>query len=530
MSIVYVEYALHDNWPTEPLLYPAHFIPGHSWIELLGNPGTSEMHFVAALDRKPRMRCVLGLFEGVVTGAADGYGRMTRTPAATLLHTGPGLANGLANLHNARRARAPVLNIVGDHASYHLQYDAPLTSDIEGLALPMSDFVRRISAPTSVQADTETAYLEALANLSVSTLILPADASWGEAGEDPIAAITVPARKSIEQSEITAIAARLRLHRGRFGIVVGCDGAFGSGLAAAGRIAAALGGTVFSEVIPGRQERGHGAFPVAKIAYPIDAALHMLADLDLLLCAGAPEPVAFFAYPGKPSRLAAPHGDVIALGDRQSDIASALEALASEIATTSALSRPTPGLPEMPMDGPITGVALAAILARNIPEGAIVAYEGLTSAVELFDMTAGAPLHDWLMTAGGAIGNGLPMALGASIACANRKVVCVQADGSGMYTLQALWTMARERTDVLVVIRANRRYAILEGEMANLGFNQIGHNARQMMSLSDPTIDWVSLAGGMGVEAARADSVRTLEDLVRTGINRRGPFLIEAVL
>jgi acetolactate synthase I/II/III large subunit len=495
------------------------------------NPGTSEMHFVAALDRKPQMRCVLGLFEGVVTGAADGYGRMKRAPAATLLHTGPGLANGLANLHNARRARARVLNVVGDHASYHLQYDPPLRSDIESLALPMSDFVRRISGPDSVQADTEAGYLAALGTSSVSTLILPADASWSEAADGPIAAVAVPSRKTIEAAQIKAVAERLRQHRGRFGIVVGCDGAFGPGLAAAGRIAEGLGGRVLSEVLPGRQERGQGAYPVTKIAYPIDAALRMLADVDLLLCAGAPEPVAFFAYPGKPSRLVPLDAEVLALGDRQSDIAGGLVALATELSVpSSALSRPTPVLPDLPVDGPITGAVLAATLARTLPEGAIVAYEGLTTAVELFDMTGGAPRHDWMMTAGGAIGNGMPMALGAAVACPDRKVVCVQADGSGMYTLQALWTMARERADVLVVICANRCYAILEGEMANLGFNQIGHNARQMMSLSDPAIDWVKVASSMGVESARADSVRTLDDLVRTGISRQGPFLIEAVL
>ncbi|MEO6396198.1 MAG: acetolactate synthase large subunit [Devosia sp.] len=494
------------------------------------NPGTSEMHFVAALDRKPLMRCILGLFEGVVTGAADGYGRMKRTPAATLLHTGPGLANGLANLHNARRARAPVLNVVGDHANYHLQYDAPLTSDIESLARPMSDFVRRISGPDSVEADTVAGYLAALATSSVSTLILPGDASWSQTADRPIAAVAVPSRKTVEAAQIKAVAERLRQHRGRFGIVVGCDGAFGPGLDAAGRIAAGLGGRVLGEVYPGRQERGQGAYPVTRIAYRIDPALSMLADVDFLLCAGAPEPVAFFAYPGKPSRPLPPHAEVFHFGDRNSDIAGGLMALAAELSVPSALSLSTSSLPDEPMDGPITGAVLAATLARVLPEGAIVAYEGLTSAVELFDMAAGAPRHDWMMTSGGAIGNGLPMALGAAIACPDRKVVCVQADGSGMYTLQALWTMARERADVLVVICANRRYAILENEMANLGFNQIGRNGRQMMNLSDPAIDWVKLANSMGVEAAKAESVRALNDLVRTGINRHGPFLIEAVL
>ena len=142
------------------------------------NPGTSEMHFVAALDRKPAMRCVLGLFEGVVTGAADGYARMTRRPAATLLHTGPGLANGLANLHNARRAHSPIINVVGDHASYHLRHDAPLTSDIESLAAPMSDWVRRVKSADAVGETVADAYRAACSIPGVATLILPADSAW----------------------------------------------------------------------------------------------------------------------------------------------------------------------------------------------------------------------------------------------------------------------------------------------------------------------------------------------------------------
>ena len=312
------------------------------------NPGTSEMHFVAALDRKPQMRCVLGLFEGVVTGAADGYGRMKRTPAATLLHTGPGLANGLANLHNARRARSPVLNVVGDHASYHLKYDAPLTSDIESLARPMSDFVTRIEGTLSVEADTKAAYLAAIASSSVSTLILPADVSWGEAGSAQAAAVAVPPRQAIGQEQIKDVAELLQRHRGRFGIVVGGEGAFGPGLAAAGRIAATLGGKVFSEVIPGRLERGQGVSPVTRIPYPIDAALRTLSDLDLLVCVGAPEPVAFFAYPDRPSRLAPPHAAVIVLGDRQSDTAGALVALADELSVPSAAPHATLHLPELP--------------------------------------------------------------------------------------------------------------------------------------------------------------------------------------
>ena len=151
------------------------------------NPGTSEMHFVAALDRVEGMRCVLGLFEGVVTGAADGYFRMKGTPASTLLHLGPGLANGLANLHNAKKANSGIVNIVGQHATHHIGYNAPLTSDIEGLARPMSAWVRTSPDAKSVSADGAAAIAAARsAPPQIATLILPADTAWNEA--DGIAA------------------------------------------------------------------------------------------------------------------------------------------------------------------------------------------------------------------------------------------------------------------------------------------------------------------------------------------------------
>lgn len=493
------------------------------------NPGTSEMHFVAALDRKPEMRCVLGLFEGVVTGAADGYGRMKGTPAATLLHTGPGLANGLANLHNARRARAPVVNVVGDHAVYHLKYDAPLTSDIESLARPMSAWVGRAENADAIGAMTEAAFVAAVANSSVSTLILPADSAWSDAVDAPIQPAAIPARERVAEHHIRDVAAAIQRHRGHFAIVVAGDAATDEGLAHAGRIAAAFGGRVLSEVIPSRVSLGRGRFPVQRIPYFIEAATVFLKDIDLLVLAGPPEPVAFFAYPGTPSRLVHPDATVLALAEWTEDLVHAVSSLADELrAPPLALTAP-PALEPVP-EGSLTEDAVAVILARNLPENAIVADEGLTSARRLFALGRSAPPHDFLMTSGGAIGCGLPMALGTAIACPDRKVVNLQADGSGMYTLQALWTMARENADVLVVILNNGRYAILEIEMANLGVNEIGRNASRMMRLDQPAIDWVLLANGMGVEAARVDSCTGFDDLVRSGMRRRGPFLIEAMI
>ncbi|RUZ81592.1 acetolactate synthase large subunit, partial [Mesorhizobium sp. M7A.F.Ca.CA.001.14.1.1] len=179
------------------------------------NPGTSEMHFVAALDRKPKMRCVLGLFEGVVTGAADGYARMTDRPAATLLHTGPGLANGLANMHNARRAFSPMINIVGDHASYHLPLDAPLTSDIESLAAPMSNWVGRVKGPADVVPAAEAAFRASLTPPGVATLILPADAAWGEVDAVLPGKVTLAPTPAVDMDAVRKIAAAIRAAPGR---------------------------------------------------------------------------------------------------------------------------------------------------------------------------------------------------------------------------------------------------------------------------------------------------------------------------
>src|ERR1700749_752470 len=172
------------------------------------NPGTSEMHFVAALDRVEGMRCILGLFEGVVTGAADGYYRMKGTPASTLLHLGPGLANGLANLHNAKKARSGIVNVVGQHATYHIGLNAPLTSDIEGLARPMSDWVKTSPDGKSVSADGMAAIAAAKSSPpQIATLILPADTAWNEA--DGIAQMPAPKQKPGFSSEAVYKAAKV---------------------------------------------------------------------------------------------------------------------------------------------------------------------------------------------------------------------------------------------------------------------------------------------------------------------------------
>lgn len=496
------------------------------------NPGTSEMHFVAALDRKPAMRCVLGLFEGVVTGAADGFGRMADRPAATLLHTGPGLANGLANLHNARRAQTPVVNVVGDHASYHLRFDAPLTSDIDSLARPMSQWVRRVAGPEDVGPAAAAACVAARTIPGVATLILPADAAWGEVAPAPVEPASGLVRPVATAGATRAAAEAIRRAPGRVGLVLAGPALRGDALATAGRIAAACRARLFCAPLVARVERGRGRVPVARIPYPLDAATATLRDMDALILVGAPEPVAFFAYPGKPSRLVHDGCAVITLATPDCDLGRTLEALAVELGVSRfqpSLAPPPDGTNGVPQ-GSLTGDAVAIILARMLPEGAIVCDEALTSARELFAFGAHAAPHDYLMNTGGAIGIGIPLSVGAAVACPQRKVVTLQADGSGMYTVQGLWTQARERLDVLTVVFSNRAYAILRMELRNLGVNQVGRNAERMMSLDQPALDWVSLAKGMGVDGARATTCEGFASLLASALQRRDPFLIEAVI
>ncbi|ASY70650.1 acetolactate synthase large subunit [Sinorhizobium fredii] len=496
------------------------------------NPGTSEMHFVAALDRKPELRCVLGLYEGVVTGAADGYARMTDHPAATLLHTGPGLANGLANLHNARRARVPMINIVGDHASYHLPLDAPLTTDIESLAAPMSNWVHRIGGPEDVALSTEAAYRAALLPPGIATLILPANAAWGEVVPTRPNRVVLPAPATVSIDIVRKVAAAIRNAPGRVGVLVSGAAAREDCLLIAGQIAAHCDVRLFSEVLVARMERGAGRVAPTRIPYPIDAALELFDDIDVLVLVGAPEPVAFFAYPGKPGRLVRDGCKVLTLARHGEDLKGALEALRDELGATRSQLLPLSKIAseESIPKGKLTDDAIAVMMARKLPENAVVCDEAITSARRFFALSAGAAPHDYLMTTGGAIGDGIPLSIGAAIACPDRKVFNLQADGSAMYTVQGLWTQARENLDVVTIIFANRAYAILQAEMQNVGVKAIGTNARRMLELDEPPLDWVSIARGMGVEAARANSCEEFGDLLDSVLLRRGPFLVEAVI
>ncbi|GAA5232087.1 acetolactate synthase large subunit [Verticiella sediminum] len=498
------------------------------------NPGTSEMHFVAALDRQPRMRCILGVFEGVVTGAADGYARMAGKPAVTLLHTGPGLANGLANLHNARRAFSPMVNVVGDHASHHLAHDAPLTSDIDSLARPMSQWLRRAASPDTVGRDTAAAIQAARTN-KVATLILPADSAWGELGSGTVPA--VPARASAAQVPDARAMARavqaLRAPR-RTALLLGTGALTEGGLAAAGRIAQATGVRLLAQTSNPRMARGVGRIPVSRIPYPVDMALAALREFEQLILVGAKAPVSFFGYPGKPSEMTPPGCEIVELAESGGN---ALEQTLLELADALGVGRDakdgaivTRAERAQPAAGKLTVEAVNAITARLLPENAIVCDESVTSGASFYAMTHDAPAHDYLQLTGGAIGVGLPMATGAAVACPDRKVVSLQADGSGLYTVQALWTQAREALDIVTIVYSNRSYAILRGEMAQVGAAEPGENAQRLLSLDDPAVDWVSVARGFGVQAERVDTTERFADVLKSALAGKGPFLIEALV
>jgi acetolactate synthase-1/2/3 large subunit len=493
------------------------------------NPGTSEMHFVAALDGVPGIRCVLCLFEGGAAGAADGYARMAGKPAATLLHLGPGLGNAIANLHNARRARSPVVNVVGEHATYHVPYDAPLTSDIEGLARPVSAWVRTVRDAGGVGADAAQAIAAASAEPGqVATLILPADAAWNEGGK--VGAVPAAPKPALPSAgAIDAAARALKLGPSSM-LLIGHKALRAEGLDLAGAIAARTGCRLMAQMSNARMERGAGRVPIDRIPYPVDMALDTLKDVRHLVLAGTHAPVAFFAYPGKPSRLMPEGCEIQTLASPAEDLVGALGALAAAVGAKAAdAPRQKPAPPELPK-GALTSEKIACVLGALMPENAIVCDESVTTGRGFFPATRGARPHDWLQLSGGAIGLGIPMATGAAVACPGRRVISLEADGSGMYTLQSLWTQARERLDVTTLIWANRAYAILRGELAQVGARNPGRKALDMLSLDDPALDWVKLAGGMGVEGVRAESCEALIDAFRAGLKRRGPFLIEVAL
>ncbi len=493
------------------------------------NPGTSEMHFVAALDDVPHMRGILTLFEGVATGAADGYARVAGKPAATLLHLGPGLGNGLANLHNARRARSPLVNIVGDHATYHARFDAPLQSDIASVARSVSGWYRVTARADDVGPDAAAAVAAAYGPPGcVATLVLPADSSWSESAVGPSLPLPRTVAPHVPTETIDGVAKALRSGEPA-ALLLGGTALRAPSLRAASRIAAATGASMLAETFPPNLERGAGIPGIDRLAYLAEFAQAQLAGIEHMILVDAHSPVSFFAYPGKPSDLVPPGCAVHTLVRPGEDASDALEALAETLGA----ARDAPGAaarrPDRPT-GALTPETLAAAIGAALPENAIVVDEGNTAGLGVAGATAGAPPHDWLTLTGGAIGLALPAATGAAVAAPDRPVLCLEADGSAMYTLQALWTQAREGLDITTVVLANRSYAILNMELHRVGAGAGGPLARRLLDLTDPELDFVALSRGMGVPARHVESAEELNAALEASFAEAGPALIEVSL
>jgi acetolactate synthase-1/2/3 large subunit len=492
------------------------------------NPGTSEMHMVAALESTPEIRCLLTLFEGVATGAADGYARMTGKPACTLLHLGPGLANGVANLHNARRAKVPIVNVIGDHATFHLQHDAPLTSDIEGIAKPVSGWVRTSRSAGDVGRDAIDAIVAArTAPGQIATHIVASDAAWSDGGivaaAPNFARAAMPAGATIERA--------VALLRGseRTAILLAQDASYGAGLAAAGRIAAATGAKLLVPYPFTRLERGAGRAVVERIPYIFEQAAELLKEFRRLILVGARVPFSYFAHPQKKASPVADGCEVFTLARENEDCAGALKAVSETFASrgSSDAEVAVASRPELP-SGAVNPQNISQAIGALLPANAIVIEESMTSGRGLMPATRGCPPHDFLANTGGSIGIAMPLAVGAAAASPDRRVLCLSADGSGMYTAQALWTMARAGMNVTTVIFANREYGVLKREYGSFGLGEPGPRVRDMFEIGRPDIDWVALAKGMGVPGTRPESMEDFNKALRDGFSADGPRLIEA--
>lgn len=492
------------------------------------NPGTTEMPLVSALDAVPAVRPVLGVFEGVCTGAADGYGRIAGRPAAALLHLGPGLANGLANLHNARRARSPLLTIVGDQATWHRAADAPLTSDIESLAAPMSGWVRTARTAAGLAADGAEAIAAAMARpRAVATLIVPQDCQWDDA-PGPVDPPARPGPRPVSGDAIDATARALRESTPAV-ILLGGDALRADGLQAAARLAQHADCTVLIETFAARREAGRGLPDFERLPYFPEPAIEQLAGTRTLILAGATDPVAFFGYPNTPSRLAPEDADRLTLAAPGDDASAALSDVADAMGAPAVADLPATNTPEPP-SGPLDVRSLGRALVAHLPEGAILVNEAATSGAGYEALCAQAAPHTVLGLTGGAIGQGLPTAVGAAVAAPDRRVVAFEADGSGLYTAQALWTMAREALDVTVVVAANDAYRILQVELGRAGETEPGPAARGLTSLTGPAVDWVRLAAGFGVPGVRVATADELSAALARSLAEPGPSLIQAQL
>jgi acetolactate synthase I/II/III large subunit len=495
------------------------------------NPGTSEMHFLAALGNNPKMRSVLCLFEGVATGAADGWYRMKDTPASTLLHLGPGLANGLANIHNAKRASSGMVNVVGEHSVSHLKYDPPLTSDIEGLARPLSHWVRRAESSDTIAWDAAQAVARASEHPGqIATLILPGDTSWQQVTGTPALPPAIAERRKAPSAERIEHVARV-LRSGEPALIVLANKATrGAALEKAGRVSAATGALLGSQFFTARIERGAGRVPIARIPYAVGQATAFLKDYKHIITVETREPVAFFAYPDKPSLLKAEGTLVHALVEADEDSELAFDMLLHALGAADTAPVLQPRIETPVPTGALNPASIAHALAAALPEHCIVVDESLTTGRESMSLTMGARPHDLINNMGGSIGYATPVATGAALACPDRRVFCMVGDGSAMYTIQSLWTQAREGLNVTTIIFANNSYAILKAEYANMGAGAPGERALSMIDIDKPRIDWLAMAKSMGVPAVAVETAEGFHKAMVDSTREPGPCLIEVRL
>jgi acetolactate synthase-1/2/3 large subunit len=496
-----------------------------------GNPGTSEMHLVASFDRVGGLRPILGLFEGVCTGAADGYARMAGKPAATLLHLGPGLGNGLANVHNAKRGQSRMINLVGDHATYHRKYDAPLQSDIHSIARPVSDWIGDpVSGADAITKTREAFDVAMRPNGGLSTLIVPADIAWSPIEGNVPARKARAAAKPVDMNLVREAAKALRAGEPAM-LLIGGHAGLEKPLALAAAIAEKTGAKLFADTFVPRLARGRGRPRPERVPYLGEMAAMMLSGFRRCVAIGTKAPVAFFAYPGKPSTFLSPECLVVEAWEPANNLVDVLSALAEEVGAKVGGGVADAGAaPQVPAAGKINVQSFGDAVAALLPEGAIVSDEAVTGGTWASIATQASAPHDWLALTGGAIGDGIPMAVGAAVACPGRPVVNLQADGSSMYTIQGLWTAARENLHVITVLLNNKSYGILNMELDRVGATAQSERSRSLLSLDKPVIDFTSLGRAMGAQSVRAEDNETFVKAFRRALAEPGPHLIEVMM
>ena len=493
------------------------------------NPGTSEMQLVYEMGLSDAVRPILCLQEDVVTGAADGFGRMKGAPAFTLLHVGSGFANGIAMLHNAGRADTPIVNVVGANATYH-QPNYPehelINGHITDLARVVSHWAKEARNATELgELGAEAAALAKTGR--ICTIVAPTNCHWDEANPPPV--FSAPLQRQKTSAEAIAHAAAMLKNGKKTGLVLGNLALHGEALGLAGRIGAKTGAALLSEIFPSYHlSRGEGRPNVDPIPYEYEVCLKFLQPFEQLIFVGALFPVATFAYKDKPVMKSPPGCDLFIMSSVDQDLTAALSSLAEATGAGDAAAFRERRTEASAPSGELTAETIGQTLCMLLPEHAILSDEAATNGGPIFAATKGARAHDYIAPVnGGAIGGGMPLALGAAIACPDRKVVHLQADGSGMYTVQALWSMAREKSDVVVVVFKNDVYAILNLEMARVRENELNAKMKWMLDLDKPTLDWVSISKGFGVPATRARTAEEFHRQFEAALAVKGPHLIE---